>query len=102
MDQSGSPAVRIKEEGNGQRDLLGAAALIAVRKEFDGMSATVLSNWEKFDAERLAREYAECVGVGERTTNAHLTVFGIAVRFTLLGTLLLGGAWILGQFLSSP
>ena len=82
--------------------LLGAAALIAVRKEFDGMSATVLSNWDKFDSERVAREYAECVGVGELTTNAHLTVFGTAVRLTLAGALLLGAAWVMGQFPAAP
>lgn len=82
--------------------LLGTAALIAVRKEFDGMSATVLSNWDKFDSERVAREYAECVGVGELTTNAHLTVFGTAVRLTLAGALLLGGAWVMGLFPMTP
>jgi hypothetical protein len=82
--------------------LLGAAALIAVRKEFDGMSATVLSDWDKFDTERMASDYAECVGIGELTTNAHLTVFGTAVRLTLAGALLLGGAWLMGQFPPVP
>lgn len=82
--------------------LLGAAALIAVRKEFEGMSATVLSNWVKFDPEQVAREYAECVGIGELTTNAHLTVFGTAVRLTLTGALLLGAAWAIGLFPATP
>lgn len=77
--------------------LLGTAALIAVRKEFDAMSATELSKWASFDKERLAREYAECVGIGEKTNNAHLTVFGTAVRLTLYGTIALGLAWAVGS-----
>jgi hypothetical protein len=76
--------------------LLGAAALIAVRKEFDAINAAVLSQWSKFDLERLAREYAESVGTGEQTNNAHLTVFGTAVRLTLYGALALGAAWASG------
>lgn len=82
--------------------LLGAAALIAVRKEFDAMSAVVLSNWSEFDPKRLAREYAECIGVGEMTNNAHLTVFGTAVRLTLYGALTLGAAWAIGFLPPTP
>jgi hypothetical protein len=76
--------------------LLGAAALIAVRKDFDAISAIVLSNWEAFDIERLAREYAASVGTGQMTNDAHLTVFGTAVRFTLYGALALGFSWAVG------
>ncbi|WP_294179317.1 hypothetical protein [uncultured Schumannella sp.] len=41
--------------------LLGAAALIAVRKEFDGMSATVLSNWDKLVTSRWLVEFLNTV-----------------------------------------
>jgi hypothetical protein len=73
--------------------LLGATALVAVTKRYEAINAAVLSNWKKFDLARLAREYAECVGTGEQTGNAHLTVFGTAVRLTVYGSLLLGLAW---------
>ncbi|WP_294181454.1 hypothetical protein [uncultured Schumannella sp.] len=67
-----------------------------------GKSTTWRDVTDKFDSERVAREYAECVGVGELTTNAHLTVFGTAVRLTLAGALLLGAAWVMGQFPAAP
>jgi len=79
--------------------LLGTTALIAIRKRYEGMSATVLSTWESFDEERFAREYAECVGEGELTTNAHLTVFGASVRLSLYGALCLGAAWAMTQLM---
>jgi hypothetical protein len=79
--------------------LLGATAVIAVRKNYEGVSAAVLSRWHTFDVERLAREYAECVDLGEHTGNAHLTVFGTAVRFTLYGALCFGVAWVLATTL---
>lgn len=76
--------------------LLGTAALIAIRKEFDTISAPVLSRWDHFDLEQLAVDYAESVGVGEETNNAHLTVFGTSVRLTVYGALALGTAWAVG------
>lgn len=79
--------------------MLGAAAVIAVRKKFETMSAPVLARWPKFDRERYAREYAECVQAGRETVNAHVSVFGTAVRVTLLGVALLGVAWVLAQLL---
>lgn len=77
--------------------MLGAAAVIAVRKEYERMNASVLSRWPAYDAEQYAREYAECVEIGEHTTNAHLTVFGQAVRLTVYGALCLGVVWAVAQ-----
>lgn len=75
--------------------LLGASAVIAVRKNYEDITATVLSEWKKFDLARLAREYTECLDPGEMTTNAQLTVFGKAVRLTLFGSVTLGIAFVL-------
>ena len=82
--------------------LLGAAAIMAVRKEYDGMSAIPLSNWDEFDPERLAREYAASVGKGHETNAAHLTVFGVAVRLTLYGVVALALAWVAGNLPPMP
>ncbi|MGX5681805.1 hypothetical protein [Schumannella luteola] len=79
--------------------LLGTAALIAVKKEFDAISASVLSRWKSFDRTRLAVEYAKCIDVGEQTNNAHLTAFGTSVRLTLYGVIALASAWAAGVFL---
>ena len=73
--------------------LLGAAAVISVTKRYEAINAAVLSKWDAFDLRRLAREYAECVGAGEQTGNAHITVLGNAVRFTVYGSILFAAAW---------
>lgn len=76
--------------------LTGAAAALAVPKTFCVMDATVLSHWSEFDLRRFAREYVECVGPGQETNNAHLTVFGEAVRLTVYGALAIGVSWSVG------
>jgi hypothetical protein len=73
--------------------LLGAAAIVTVTKRYEAISAAVLSRWARFDLRRLAREYAESVGTGEQTGNAHITVFGTAVRLTVYGSILFATAW---------
>jgi hypothetical protein len=74
--------------------LLGAAALIANRKSYNQISAAALSRWESFDLKRLAEDYALSVGPGDETNNAHLTVFGTAVRITVGAAFSLGLAWL--------
>ncbi|MFZ2227189.1 MAG: hypothetical protein WA090_05315 [Candidatus Nanopelagicaceae bacterium] len=78
--------------------LLGAAALIANRKAYEGISAAVISRWEGFDLKKLAEDYAASVGPGDETNNAHLTVFGTAVRFTVSAAISLGFAWLVFHF----
>ena len=79
--------------------LLGSAALIAVRKPFDRVSAVVMSKWESFDLERLANDYAAALATGDMTNNAHLSVFGSVVRMTVFAALLAALGWLVAQVL---
>jgi hypothetical protein len=74
--------------------LLGSASLIASRKPFVRISAVVISSWDKYELEHLANEYSGALATGDMTVNAHLSVYGSAVRLTLLGALLAGVGWV--------
>ena len=59
--------------------LLGAVAILTVRKDFDGIATSVLSTYVPPIEERLARDYAEMLETGDLTVNTALTLFRQAV-----------------------
>ena len=77
--------------------LLGSASLIAVRKPFAAISAVVISSWDNYELERLANEYTGVLATGDMTVNAHLSVYGSAVRLTVFAALLAGFGWVVTQ-----
>jgi hypothetical protein len=59
--------------------LLGAAAILTVRKDFDGIVTSVLSTYSPPIETQLARDYAEMLETGDLTVNTALTLFRQAV-----------------------
>lgn len=58
---------------------LGAAAILTVRKDFDGIATSVLSTYAPPIEKQLARDYAEMLETGDLTVNTALTLFRQAV-----------------------
>ena len=78
--------------------LLGSAALVAVRKPYDGISIVVISKWPNFSFEKVAQEFVDSIDNGNVTNNSNLTIFSRAVRFTMFGVLGMVSAFLLSYF----
>lgn len=62
-----------------------AAAVIAVRADFDQVDTTQVSNMPSPVLRELALDYASCVKRGEITLATRVTVFRMATRYTVWG-----------------
>jgi len=65
--------------------VLGVAAIMTIRADFEGVDSAVLSSYEQPILNKLAGDYASMLGTGENTVATLLTVYRQAVVWVLIG-----------------
>jgi hypothetical protein len=65
--------------------VVGAAAIMTVRADFDGIDSAVLSSYQPPVLNKLATDYAAMLGAGENTVATRLTVYRQAVVWLIIG-----------------
>jgi hypothetical protein len=75
--------------------VLGAAAVVSVRADFEMIDMAVLSNYQPPVEPKLTADYAAMLRKGENTNASRLTVFRLAIVWIIAGGLAGLGAWFI-------